>query len=50
MTVSWVGDCAGFTLSDLKVASRNLLVTVLSEGGDARPVATTIIIVIIVVK
>ncbi len=44
------GDCAGITLSDLKAASWNLLVTVLSEGGDAQPVATTIIIVIIIVK
>ena len=44
------GDRAGFTLSDLKVASWNLLGTVLSEGGNARPVAAIIIIVIIVVK
>ena len=42
-------DRAGFTPPDLKVACWNLLVTVLSEGGDARPVATTINIVIIVV-
>ena len=44
------GDRVGFTPPDLKVASWNLLVTVMSEGGDARPVATIIIVVIIVVK